>query len=72
VSELDAVASVYPVYAVHLAASAMLLLLAPFTRFIHAFGRSVIRLSERYLEALAREQLVKPMELAVTPLLVEE
>jgi len=72
VSELDATGSVYIVYVAHLVTSAALLALAPFTRFIHALGRPVIRLAERYLEALSSEGIVKPAELAVAPLLSEE
>lgn len=70
-SELNAVEWIYAVYIIHLVASAALLLLAPFTRFIHAFGRPVIRLSERYLEALSREGLLKPLEITSMPLLGE-
>ena len=72
VSEWNATEWAYGVYALHLLGSAALLLLAPFTKFIHAFGRSVIRLSERYLEALSQAALVRPAELATMPLLVEE
>lgn len=70
-SELNAVEWIYGVYVIHLVASAALLLLAPFTRFIHAFGRPVIRLSERYMEALSREGLLKPLEITSMPLLGE-
>ena len=69
--ELNAVEWIYGVYVIHLLASAALLLLAPFTRFIHAFGRPVIKLSERYLEALSREGLLKPLEITTVPLLGE-
>lgn len=68
-SEINAVAWIYGVYVVHLLSSAALLLLAPFTRFIHAVGRPIIRLSERYLEALNRQGIVIPSEITVTPLL---
>jgi len=70
-SEINAVAWIYGVYVVHLLSSAALLLLAPFTRFIHAFGRPIIRLSERYLEALNQHGIVIPSELTVMPLLSE-
>ena len=70
-SELNAVEWIYGVYVIHLVASAALLLLAPFTRFIHALGRPVIRLSERYMEALSREGLLKPLEITSMPLLGE-
>jgi nitrate reductase gamma subunit len=71
-SELNAVELIYGVYVIHLLASAALLLLAPFTRFIHAFGRPVIKLSERYLEALGHEGLLKPLEITTIPLLGAE
>jgi hypothetical protein len=70
--EFDAAEWIFGIYAVHLVSSAALLILAPFTRFIHAFGRPVIRLAERYLEALGQEGVVKPSEITVTPLLSEE
>jgi hypothetical protein len=70
-SEIDAVAWIYGVYVTHLLCSAALLLLAPFTRFIHAFGRPIIRLSERYLEALNQQGIAMPSELTVIPLLKE-
>jgi len=72
VSEWNFTEWMYGVYALHLLGSAALLLLAPFTKFIHAFGRSVIRLSERYLEALSQAGLLRPAELASMPLLIEE
>jgi nitrate reductase gamma subunit len=72
VAEINAVSWVYAVYVVHLLTSGALLLLAPFTKFIHVLGRPVMRLSERYLEALGRAGLVKPAEFTVTPLLDEE
>jgi hypothetical protein len=68
-SEINAVAWIYGVYVVHLLSSAALVLLAPFTRFIHAFGRPIIRLSERYLEALNRKGIVIPSEITVVPIL---
>jgi len=71
VSELNAVEWIYAVYVIHLLSSAALLVLAPFTRFIHAFGRPVIRLAERYIEALSRDGLMKPSEITVMPLLSE-
>jgi nitrate reductase gamma subunit len=71
-SEINAVAWIYGVYVVHLLSSAALLLLAPFTRFIHAFGRPIIRLSERYLEALNRQGIIVPSEITVPPLLEQE
>jgi nitrate reductase gamma subunit len=71
VSEIDAVAWMYGVYVAHLLLSAALLLLAPFTRFVHALGRPIIRLSERYLEALNQQGIVIPSELTVMPLLKE-
>lgn len=71
-SELNAVAWTYGVYVIHLLSSAAILLVAPFSRFVHAFGRPVIRLSERYLEALSREGIVKPSEMTAVPLLREE
>jgi hypothetical protein len=71
VSEIDAVTWIYGVYLTHLLSSAALLLLAPFTRFIHAFGRPIIRLSERYLEALNQQGIMIPSELTVMPLLSE-
>jgi hypothetical protein len=71
-SQFDAAEWMYGIYAIHLISSAALLILAPFTRFIHAFGRPVIRLGERYLEALSREGIVKPSEITVVPLLSEE
>ena len=70
--ELNAAEWIYGVYVIHLLSSAALLLLAPFTRFIHAFGRPVIKLSERYLEALSREGLLKPLEITSMPLLGAE
>lgn len=70
-SEIDAVTWIYGVYVVHLLSSAVLLLLAPFTRFVHAIGRPIIRLSERYLEALNQQGIVTPSELTVMPLLSE-
>lgn len=71
-AELNAAEWIYGVYVIHLLSSAVLLLLAPFTRFIHAFGRPVIKLSERYLEALGREGLLKPLEITSIPLLGAE
>jgi hypothetical protein len=71
-SQFDAVEWMYGIYAIHLISSAALLILAPFTRFIHAFGRPVIRLAERYLEALSQEGIVKPSEINVVPLLSQE
>jgi nitrate reductase gamma subunit len=70
-SEFDALTWIYGVYVIHLLSSAALLILAPFTRFIHAFGRPVIRLAERYLEALTQQGIVKPSEVTVVPLLRE-
>jgi len=70
--QFDAVEWMYGIYVIHLISSAALLILAPFTRFIHAFGRPVIRLAERYLEALSREGIVKPSEITIVPLLSEE
>ncbi len=71
-SQFDAAEWMYGIYAIHLISSAALLTLAPFTRFVHAFGRPVIRLAERYLEALSREGIVKPSEIVIVPLLREE
>lgn len=70
--ELDAVPWIFGIYVIHLISSALLLILAPFTRFIHALGRPVIRLAERYLEALGQEGIVQPTEVTVMPLLSEE
>jgi hypothetical protein len=70
--QFDVIEWVYGIYTIHLISAAALLILAPFTRFIHAFGRPVIRLAERYLEALSREGIVRPSEITVVPLLSEE
>jgi hypothetical protein len=70
--EFDAAEWIFGIYAIHLVSSAVLLILAPFTRFIHALGRPVIRLSERYLEALGQEGMVQPTEVTIMPLLREE
>ena len=55
-SEFNSVEWIFLVYATHLFLSAALLILAPFKKFIHAFGRPVIRLAERYLEALSQQE----------------
>ena len=51
-SELNASASIYGIYLLHLLCCAGLLASAPFTKFVHAIGRPLIRLSENYLQAL--------------------
>jgi hypothetical protein len=71
-SEFNSVEWIFLVYVTHLFLSAALLILAPFSKFIHAFGRPVIRLAERYLEALSQQGIVKPSEVTIIPLLSEE
>jgi len=55
-SELNAVEIVYQVYVFHLLFSAALLASAPFTKFVHAIGRPLLRLSENYIAALNSNQ----------------
>ena len=51
-SELNASANIYGIYVFHLLCCAALLASAPFTKFVHAIGRPLLRLSENYLQAL--------------------
>jgi nitrate reductase gamma subunit len=51
-SELNATRAVYFIYVTHLIFCAALLVTTPFTRFIHAIGRPLLRLSENYVAAL--------------------
>jgi len=55
-SELNAVEIVYQVYVLHLLFCAALLATAPFTKFVHAIGRPLLRLSENYITALNSKQ----------------
>ena len=52
-SELNASVVIYWIYVSHLLFSAALLVTAPFTKFIHAVGRPLLRLSENYMTALS-------------------
>jgi nitrate reductase gamma subunit len=51
-SELNASGAIYWIYVSHLLFCAALLATAPFTKFIHAIGRPLLRLSENYMTAL--------------------
>ena len=51
-NELNVGTALYSIYVTHLIFCAALLITAPFTKFIHAIGRPVLRLSENYLTAL--------------------
>ena len=53
-SELNAATLTYAAYVTHLLSCAMLLGTAPFTKFIHAVGIPILRLSENCLETLTR------------------
>jgi len=57
-SELNISSMVYGIYIFHLLCCAALLASAPFTKFVHAIGRPLIRLSENYLEALENTRTV--------------
>lgn len=55
-SELNAAKITYYVYPVHLLFCAALLVTSPFTKFVHAIGRPLLRLSENYLAILNSSQ----------------
>jgi len=61
-SELNSVL-VYQVYVIHLLSSAALLVTAPFTKFVHAIGRPLLRLSENYTAALSTQRTPEPMSI---------
>jgi nitrate reductase gamma subunit len=63
-SELNASNIIYAIYVVHLLCCAALLATAPFTKFVHAVGRPLLRLSENYLEAVENAH---PLHLASSP-----
>jgi len=60
-SELNAVEIVYQVYLIHLLSCAALLATAPFTKFVHAIGRPLLRLSENYNAALNSQRILIPV-----------
>jgi len=54
-SEVNSVV-VYQIYVIHLLSSAVLLVTAPLTKFVHAIGRPLLRLSENYAAALITQK----------------
>lgn len=60
-SELNASAVIYWIYMSHLLFCAALLATAPFTKFIHAVGRPLLRLSENYMTALTPTVQTPPL-----------
>ncbi|MGA3404975.1 MAG: hypothetical protein ABSD49_04495 [Candidatus Bathyarchaeia archaeon] len=60
-SELNATGIIYFIYASHLLFCAALLVTAPFTKFIHAIGRPLLRLSENYTVALTSTVQTPPL-----------
>jgi nitrate reductase gamma subunit len=60
--EFNATRIIYYVYTFHLLSCAALLVTAPFTKYIHAVGRPLLRLSENYLDALNSGQKLLPLQ----------
>ena len=60
-SEFNAAGIIYSIYMSHLMFCAVLLTTAPFTKFIHAIGRPLLRLSENYMAALTPTVQTPPL-----------
>jgi nitrate reductase gamma subunit len=60
-SDLNANGTIYYIYASHLLFCAALLITAPLTKFIHAIGRPLLRLSENYMVALTSTVETPPL-----------